>query len=45
MVAPVETLSAFQESGRELTGAEIEPLANIDRELWRSGGDGIDKRL
>jgi hypothetical protein len=45
LVAPVETLSAFRESGLELTGAEIEALAATDRELWRSGVDWIDSRL
>jgi hypothetical protein len=45
LVAPVETLSAFRESGLELTDAEIEALANTDRELWRSGVDWIDSRL
>ena len=45
LVAPAETLSAFRESGLELTDAEIEALTNTDRELWRSGADWIDKRL
>src|SRR5438477_212288 len=31
LVAPVETLSAFRESGLELTDAETEALVNTDR--------------
>jgi hypothetical protein len=45
LVAPVETLSAFRESGLELTDAEIDALTNTDRELWRSGAEWIDSRL
>jgi hypothetical protein len=45
LVAPVDTLSAFRESGLELTDDEIEALANTDRELWRSGAGWIDSRL
>jgi len=45
LVAPVETLSAFRESGLELTDAEIEALTHTDRELWRSGAEWIDARL
>ena len=43
--APVETLSAFRESGLDLTDAEVDALTNTDRELWKSGADWIDKRL
>ena len=45
LVAPVETLSAFRESGLDLTDAEIDALANTDRALWKSGVDWIDSRL
>ena len=45
LVAPVETLSAFRESGLDLSDAEIDALTNTDRELWKSGADWIDSRL
>jgi hypothetical protein len=45
LVAPAETLSAFRESGLDLTDAEIEALTQTDRELWTSGADWIDTRL
>ena len=45
LVAPGETLSAFRESGLDLTDAEVDALTNTDRALWRSGADWIDKRL
>jgi hypothetical protein len=45
LVAPAATLSAFRESGLELTDDEIEALTNTDRRLWKSGADWIDSRL
>ena len=45
LVAPVETLSAFRESGLDLTDTEVDALTNTDRALWRSGAAWIDKRL
>jgi hypothetical protein len=45
LVAPVETLSAFRDSGMELTDAEIEALVSTDVDWWRSGADKIDARL
>jgi len=45
LVAPVETLSAFRESGLELTDCEIEALTTTDRELWKRGAEWIDARL
>jgi len=45
LVAPAHTLSAFRESGLDLTDAEIEALTQTDRALWRSGADWIDSRL
>jgi len=45
LVAPVETLSAFRDSGLELSDAEIEALTNTDRKLWTSGPEWIDSRL
>jgi hypothetical protein len=45
LVAPVETLLAFRDSGLDLTDAEIDALTNTDPELWRSGASWIDSRL
>jgi hypothetical protein len=45
LVAPVETLSSFRDSGLDLTDAEIDALAKTNRQLWRSGADWIDARL
>jgi hypothetical protein len=45
LLAPVETLSSFRDSGFALTDAEIAALTNTDQRLWRSGADWIDSRL
>ena len=45
LVAPVETLLSFRDSGLELTDAEIDALTNTDHKLWTSGADWIDSRL
>jgi hypothetical protein len=45
LAAPIETLSSFRESGLELTDTEVDALASIDREFWKSGAESIDPRL
>jgi hypothetical protein len=45
LASPDDTLASLREMGFELTNAEIDALADTDRQLWISGVEWIDSRL
>lgn len=45
LASPVDTLSSLSQMGYDLTHAEVEALAAVDRRLWELGPDWIDARL
>jgi hypothetical protein len=46
LAAPADVLTSLRDDmGFDLTNAEIDAIANTNRQLWESGPDWIDARL